>query len=105
MQSFVDTQISFMADLSHKSCQIARRLNDLNLQLTQDLFDDLYLTSRRAAINPLEFPAIVSARMQPLGERLRSHQQQVAGLFAVGQFDLARMMPWLPPNARPLDAA
>ncbi len=96
VQSYLDTQIGYVADLTHKSCDTARRLNDLNLQLTQDMFDDFYLAGRQMlSSSPLQYPAMLASRIQPAGQRLRSYQQQLAGLFGGGHFNASRWMPWL----------
>ena len=96
VQSYLDTQIGYVADLTHKSCDTARRLNDLNLQLTQDLFDELYLAGRQMlGSSPLQYPAMLASQIKPVSQRLRSYQQQLAGLFGGGQVDVRRWMPWL----------
>lgn len=96
VQSILDTQIGYVAELTHKSCDTARRLNDLNLQLTQDMFDDLYLAGRQMlSSSPLQYPAMLASQIHPASRRLRSYQQQLAGLFAGGPFSAARWMPWL----------
>lgn len=96
VQSYLDAQIGYAADLTHTSCETARRLSDLNLQLTRDLFDDLYLAGRQMlGSSPLQYPAMLASQVKPLSQRLRSYQQQLAGLFGGGQFDVPRWMPWL----------
>ncbi|MFP5393921.1 MAG: hypothetical protein ACLGI6_20665, partial [Gammaproteobacteria bacterium] len=92
--------ISFMADLTQKSVEVARKLNDLNLQLTQDVLGDYYQASRQiAAGDPATLPNLMANPLGATGERLRRYQEQLMHVLGGGNIDLARYTPWLLPAA------
>ncbi|QYF93763.1 TIGR01841 family phasin [Massilia sp. PAMC28688] len=78
-----DAQASFVADLTRRSCELARQLGELNMRLTQQLVEDTAEASRQilACTNPAQALTAAANAAQPALEHLYSYQQRLAGLF------------------------
>lgn len=101
MRSHLDSQISTLAELTRKSVDTARRLNELHLELTRDLCEDYFNLSRQlvAANDPAQMSALMSRQLEPLSTRLRNYTQQLGSILGGVQLDLTRATESFMPHA------
>jgi phasin family protein len=92
MRAHLDSQIGILAELTRKSYDTARRLNELHLELARDLFEDFYSISRQmvAANDPMELSGLMARQMQPFSDRMRNYVQQLGGVLGSVQLDITR---------------
>lgn len=108
MRSHLESQVSFMTELTRQTYDSVRKLSELNLHLAQQLIHDSVNTSRQllACTDPLQMSAAAMGQLQPLSEHLRSYTQQLMGVLAGVQTDLTRTAEtFLPLTTRTASAA
>ena len=79
-----DAQVGYLATLSQRSCDLVARLSELNMQLARQTIDDVIDTGRQLAAcsDPFQLGATAMHGWQPVGEHLRSYQQNLMGVLA-----------------------
>jgi phasin family protein len=92
-KNHVQAQVSYFNDLSRSIFQMAQQFTEINLQLAQTWLQDFASTSQAVltAGKPTEVFAVTAARAQPVADRFRSYQQQLAKVAADGQTALIRV--------------
>jgi phasin family protein len=92
LKSHLETQVNFLTELSQKAFDSVRKLTELNMHLSRQLMDDWINLNRAVLQCPDQFQMTAAAmnQLQPVAEHLRSYQQQLMGLLASAQIDLAR---------------
>ena len=79
-----DAQAGYLATLSQRGCDLLARLSELNMQLARQSVDDLIASGRQMAAcsDPFQLGAVALHGWQPIGEHLRSYQQNLMGVLA-----------------------
>lgn len=79
-----DAQAGMLATLSQRSYDLFARVSELNMQLARQTIDDVIDTGRRMAgcSDPFQLGAAAMHGWQPVGEHLRSYQQNLMGVLA-----------------------
>jgi phasin family protein len=92
LQSYLESHLVFMTELSTKMCDAARKISELNLRLAQQLLEDSMATSRQLmnTRDPVEFTSSALAVGQPMAERVRHYNQQLLSVLAGTQVELTR---------------
>lgn len=79
-----DAQVGYLATLSQRSCDLVARVSELNMQLARQTIDDMIDSGRQLAAcsDPFQLGATAMHGWQPVGEHLRSYQQNLMGVLA-----------------------
>jgi phasin family protein len=93
VRSHLDSQISFINDMSKSLFRSFQQLCDLNIQLTQTLLEETTLAGQQllTAERAPEVLGAAASRAQPATDKLRAYQQQIARVAADAQVELARV--------------
>jgi phasin family protein len=100
MQSGLEAQVGFITEVTRRSYDAMRKLNELNLQFVQQAMQDAAEASRSmlACTDPFQLAAAAAKASQPATEHLRHYQQQLFNMFSGAQFELARQTQTLMPQ-------
>lgn len=87
MRAGFDAQVGYLATLSQRGCDLLARVSELNMQLARQTIDDVIDTGRQMAScsDPFQLGAAAMHGWQPVGEHLRSYQQNLVGVLADAQ--------------------
>lgn len=102
-QAGFDAPAMALSQLTRRSFDTARRLGELNLQLTHQLLQDASQATRQimGASNPLQMAAEAFNSAQPWLDHVRSYQQQLFGLLATFEPPATLRASHQQPAARP----
>lgn len=92
LKSHLDTQFSFMNDLSKKMFEGVQRLGQLNVQVAQTMMEETINNAHEMAqsTSPTELLSIAAAQVQPAAEKVRAYQQHVRNISAGVQVELSK---------------
>jgi phasin family protein len=93
VRTHMETQMSFANEVSKSLFRSFQQLCDLNIQLTQTLFEEGALASQQLlkAEHQSDVVGASIARAQPASEKLRTYGQHITRMAAETQADLARV--------------
>jgi len=79
-----DAQAGMLATLSQRGYDLLARVSELTMQLARQSIDDVIDTGRQMAAcsDPFQASATAMHGWQPMGEHLRSYQQNLMGVLA-----------------------
>ncbi|MEC4720900.1 phasin family protein [Noviherbaspirillum sp. CPCC 100848] len=91
-KAHLESQFTFMSELSKQLFTSVQRINDLNISIAQSVLQDTLHSTREVASaqNPYEAISIAAGQVQPAAERLRAYQQQLTNIAANTQVDMAK---------------
>jgi len=91
-KAHLESQFTFMSELSKQLFTSVQRINDLNISIAQSVLQDTLNSTREVASaqNPYEAISIAAGQVQPAAERLRAYQQQLTHIAANTQVDMAK---------------
>ena len=91
LQAQIDAQAGMIATLSQRHVDLLARVSELNMQMARQTLETALDTGRQlaACTDPLQLGAIAMHGWQPLGEHVRSYQQNMMGMLAEAQAGLA----------------
>lgn len=91
-KAHLESQFTFMSELSKQLFTSVQRINDLNISIAQSVLQDTLNSTREVASaqNPYEAISIAAGQVQPAAERLRAYQQQLTNIAANTQVDMAK---------------
>lgn len=93
LRSHIDAQVAFFNDLSKAISRSFQQVGQLNVQLTQALFEQAthagqhWLTAER----PAEAMSVAASRAQPATDTLRAYQQHLSQIASATQVDLTQV--------------
>jgi phasin family protein len=93
LRSHIDAQIAFFNELSQTVTRSFQQIGQLNMQLTQTLFEEAtnvgqhFLTTQR----PTDAMSAAAARAQPAADKLRAYQQHLSRIASATQVDLTHV--------------
>jgi phasin family protein len=92
LKSHLDTQFSFMTDLSNKMFEGVQRLGQLNVQVAQTMMEETINGAHQLAqtTSPTEFLSIVTSQVQPAAEKIRAYEQHVRAISAGVHVELSK---------------
>jgi len=90
LRSHIDAQVAFFNELSQAMARSFQQVGQLNMQLTQALFEQATNASQRLLTSQRSIEAIsdVASRAQPVSETLRAYQQHLSQIASTAQVDL-----------------
>jgi phasin family protein len=93
VRSHIDAQVAFFNDLSQAMSRSVQQMFQLNMQLSQSMFEEAATVSQRLLTTerPTEALSGVASRAQPATEKLRAYQQHLSQLAASTQVDLTKV--------------
>jgi phasin family protein len=93
VRSHIDAQVAFFNDLSQAMSRSFQQMFQLNMQLSQSMFEEAATVGQRllSTQRPTEALSGVASRAQPATEKLRAYQQHLSQLAASTQVDLTRV--------------
>jgi len=93
VRSHVDAQFAFLNDLSRSMTRSFQDVFQLNMQLCQTLIEETALISQglMSTERPNDALTAAASRAQPATDKLRAYQQNLSGLAASAQVELARV--------------
>lgn len=96
-----DAQFNVLTDLTRRSYDSMRKLNEINLQFAQQLMQDATDATRSmlGCTDAFQLAAAAARASQPAAEHLRNYQQQLLGVLTGAQLELARSAESLLPEA------
>lgn len=91
-KAHLESQFTFVSELSKQLFATAQKINDLNISIAQSMLQDTLNSTREVASaqNPYEALSIAAGQVQPAAERLRAYQQHLTNIAADTQVDLAK---------------
>jgi len=93
LRSHIDAQVAFFNELSQTMTRAFQQVGQLNMQLTQALFEEAtnvgqhFLTTER----PTDAMSAAAARAQPATEKLRAYQHHLSRIASSTQVDLTHV--------------
>ena len=93
LRSHIDAQIAFFNELSQTMSRSFQQIGQLNMQLTQTLFEQAANTGQRLLTTGRSIEAMSDAasRAQPVTETLRAYQQHLSKIASATQVDLTQV--------------
>lgn len=93
LRSHIDAQIAFFNELSQAMSRSFQQVGQLNMQLTQALFEQAANAGQRLLTTDRSIEAIsdVASRAQPATETLRAYQQHLSKIASETQVDLTQV--------------
>jgi phasin family protein len=93
LRSHIDAQIAFFNELSQAMSHSFQQVCQLNMQLTQTLFEQAADAGQRllASGRPIEAISDAASRAQPVTETLRAYHQHLSRLASATQVDLTQV--------------
>jgi hypothetical protein len=84
VRSHVDAQTAYINDISKSIFRSFQQMIDLNIQLTQTMFEESALIGKQvfSAERQSELLGAAASRAQPASDKLRAYQQHIARLAA-----------------------
>jgi len=91
-KAHLESQFTFVSELSKQLFTTVQKINDLNISIAQNVLQDTLNSTREVASaqNPYEALSIAAGQVQPAAERLRAYQQHLTNIAANTQVDLAK---------------
>lgn len=98
-----DAPAMAFSQLVRRSFDMARRVGELNLQLTHQLLQDASAATRQimGASNPMHMTAEAFNSAQPWLDHVRNYQQQLLGLMTVFEPQASQQALYQQPSPRP----
>jgi phasin family protein len=92
LKSHLDSQFSFMTDLSKKMFEGVQRLSQLNVQVAQTIMEESINNAQQLAqtTSPTEMLSIVASQVQPAAEKVRAYEQHVRAISAGVHVELSK---------------
>lgn len=92
MKSGLEAQVSFITELTRRSYDSMRKLNELNLHFVQQMMQDASDASSNMlrCTDPFQLAAAAAKAAQPAADHLRHYQQQLFNMLSGAQLELAR---------------
>jgi phasin family protein len=93
LRSHIDAQIAFFNELSQAMSRSFQQVGQLNMQLTQTLFEQATTAGQRLLTSERSMEAVSDAasRAQPVTETLRAYQQHLSKIASAIQVDLTQV--------------
>jgi phasin family protein len=93
LRSHIDAQVTFFNELSQAMSRSFQQVGQLNMQLTQALFEQATTAGQRllASERTIEAMSDTASRAQPVTETLRAYQQHLAKIASATQVDLTQV--------------
>lgn len=93
VKSQLDAQFAFFSDLSKTMFEGAQKINALNVQVANTVFEESLSRTRAllSSSNANEALSIASEQAQPVAEKIRAYQQHVQNILAETQASAAQM--------------
>jgi phasin family protein len=88
----LESQVNFLTEFTQKSYDSMRKVSELNMHLAQQMIEDTMNMGRSmmSCSDPFQMTSAAMNQLQPATEHLRSYQQQLMGVLAGVQQELAR---------------
>lgn len=101
IKSQLDAQFSFLSDMSKKMFESAQKINELNVQVAETVFEESLTSARQlfAATNQNEALSILAGHSQPAAEKIRAYQQHVQNILAETGVGMAKTLETHAPEA------
>ena len=92
LRAHLDAQFSLFREMSQKVFDAADRMNQLNLQISQNVIEESIHSAQQvmAAQSPYDALSAAVSQVQPTAEHLRTYQQQATTIAADTQQELAK---------------
>ena len=92
VQAHLNSQFSFVTDMSQKLFDTAQRINELNLQVAKAVMEESIQTTQQvlAAEDPMEAISIATGQVQPTAEKVRAYQQHLTNIAAGTQVEMTK---------------
>ncbi|MGO4478363.1 phasin family protein [Massilia sp. 2TAF26] len=89
----IDAQVAFFNELSQAMSRSFQQIGQLNMQLTQSLFEQATKAGQHLLTteHPTEAMSLAAARAQPATETLRVYQQHLSQIASATQVDLTQV--------------
>jgi phasin family protein len=93
LRSHIDAQVAFFNELSQAMSRSFQQVGQLNMQLSQTLFEEAANVGQRLLTTerPAEAMAAAAARAQPAADKLRAYQQHLGQIASATQVELTRV--------------
>src|SRR5690242_10186426 len=93
LRSHIDAQIAFFNELSQAMSRSFQQVGQLNMQLTQTLFEQATNAGQRLLTSERTIEAMSDAasRALPVSEMLRAYQQHLSKIASATQVDLTQV--------------
>ena len=93
LRSHIDAQIAFFNELSQAMSRSFQQVGQLNMQLTQTLFEQATNAGQRLLTSERTIEAMSDAasRVLPVSEMLRAYQQHLSKIASATQVDLTQV--------------
>lgn len=90
VKSELDAQFAFVTDLSKKMFEAAQKMNELNVQVANTVFEEsLACTNQLLSSESNEALSIIAGQAQPAAEKIRAYQQHVRNILVETQAGVA----------------
>jgi phasin family protein len=101
LRSGLDVQLNFLTELTRRTGDAMRKLNELHLQYAQHLMQDATDASHTilACTDPFQALAAVARTAKPAAEHVRNYQQQLVNVLSGVQLELVRSAESFAPEA------
>jgi phasin family protein len=101
IKSQLDAQFSFFSDMSKKMFESAQKINELNVQVAETVFEESLTSAKQlfAATNQNEALSIIAGQSQPAAEKIRAYQQHVQNILAETGVGMAKTLESHAPEA------
>jgi phasin family protein len=88
----LESQVNFLTEFTQKTYDSMRKVSELNMHLAQQMIEDTMNMGRSmmSCSDPFQMTSAAMNQLQPATEHLRSYQQQLMGVLAGVQQELAR---------------
>jgi len=89
----IDAQVAFFNELSQAMSRSFQQIGQLNMQLTQSLFEQATKAGQHLLTteHPAEAMSLAAARAQPATDMLRAYQQHLSQIASATQVDLTQV--------------
>jgi phasin family protein len=93
LRSHLDAQVAFFNELCQTMSHSLQQVGQLNMQLTQALFEQATNAGQRwlTAERPTEAISVAASRAQPATDTLRAYQQHLSQIASATQVDLTQV--------------
>jgi phasin family protein len=93
LRSHIDAQVAFFNELSQTMARSFQQVGQLNMQLSQTLFEEATNVGQRLLTTerPTEAMSAAAARAQPAADKLRAYHQHLGQIASAAQVDLTRV--------------
>jgi phasin family protein len=101
VKSQLEAQFSFMNEMSRKMFESAQKINELNMQVAETVFEESLASTRQlfSATNQHEAISIMAGQSQPAAEKIRAYQQHVQNILAEAGVGMAKTLETHAPEA------